>query len=409
MGSTVFHLAGALVKLGHRVTVITRRDKTVERNPKKIPQQKGVSVLSVKWAPLPMAFTVSYGKWAMRELMRIHKKDPFHAVHVHAPMISWKEKQYQMVREKIGPVITSLHGSWLGERDGMTRAAKHGEAAVWKNPNDLAILLTAKHYAKYERAAIRASTICVANSEATKADFITRYNPPEDWRCEVVRWGVDTNMFVPLDRDHEDTMLAHESIRNRYGEPDENALAGLPNTETPLLLAVGRLVARKGYRTLLKAMPEVLQSFPKAHLVIVGRGHMKRTLERQAKRLGVSESVTIEPGLPFDELAQLFRSSDLVAYPSYYEGQGLIPLEAMASGTPVVTVDDGPLPEMVDDSVGGLFDIDQPETLAKTIESLLQNHDGRQDMAKKGRKRVLDEYTYALNAERYAEFYTSSD
>ena len=409
MGSTVFHLAGALVKLGHRVTVITRRDKTVERNPKKIPQQKGVSVLSVKWAPLPMAFTVSYGKWALRELMRIHKKDPFHAVHVHAPMISWKEKQYQMVREKIGPVITSLHGSWLGERDGMTRAAKHGEAAVWKNPNDLAILLTAKHYAKYERAAIRASTVCVANSEATKADFITRYNPPEDWRCEVVRWGVDTNMFVPLDRDHEDTMLAHESIRNRYGEPDENALAGLPNTETPLLLAVGRLVARKGYRTLLKAMPEVLQSFPKAHLVIVGRGHMKRTLERQAKRLGVSESVTIEPGLPFDELAQLFRSSDLVAYPSYYEGQGLIPLEAMASGTPVVTVDDGPLPEMVDDSVGGLFDIDQPETLAKTIESLLQNHDGRQNMAKKGRKRVLDEYTYALNAERYAEFYASSD
>ena len=409
MGSTVFHLAGALVKLGHRVTVITRRDKTVERNPKKIPQQKGVSVLSVKWAPLPMAFTVSYGKWAMRELMRIHKKDPFHAVHVHAPMISWKEKQYQMVREKIGPVITSLHGSWLGERDGMTRAAKHGEAAVWKNPNDLAILLTAKHYAKYERAAIRASTVCVANSEATKADFIARYNPPEDWRCEVVRWGVDTNMFVPLDRDHEDTMLAHESIRNRYGEPDENALAGLPNTETPLLLAVGRLVARKGYRTLLKAMPEVLQSFPKAHLVIVGRGHMKRTLERQAKRLGVSESVTIEPGLPFDELAQLFRSSDLVTYPSYYEGQGLIPLEAMASGTPVVTVDDGPLPEMVDDSVGGLFDIDQPETLAKTIESLLQNHDGRQNMAKKGRKRVLDEYTYALNAERYAEFYASSD
>ena len=409
MGSTVFHLAGALVKLGHRVTVITRRDKSVERNPKKIPQQKGVSVLSVKWAPLPMAFTVSYGKWALRELLRIHKKDPFDAVHVHAPMISWKEKQYQMVRQKVGPVITSLHGSWLGERDGMTRAAKHGESAVWKNPNDLAILLTAKHYAKYERAAVRASTVCVANSEATKADFVARYNTPENWRCEVVRWGVDTNMFVPLDCDHEDTMLAHEEIRKRYGEPDENALAGLPETETPLLLAVGRLVARKGYRTLLKAMPEVLQSFPKAHLVIVGRGHMKRTLERQAKRLGVADSLTIEPGLPFDELAQLFRSADLVAYPSYYEGQGLIPLEAMASGTPVVTVNDGPLPEMVDDSVGGLFDIDKPETLAKAIESLLTDHDGRLQMANNGRKRVLDEYTYALNAERYAEFYATKD
>ena len=409
MGSTVFHLAGALVKQGHRVTVITRRDKSVERNPRKIPQQEGVSVLSVKWAPLPMAFTVSYGKWALRELLRIHRRDPFDAVHVHAPMISWKDKQYQMVKDKVGPVITSLHGSWLGERDGMTRAAKHGESAVWKNPNDLAILLTAKHYAKYERAAVRTSTVCVANSEATKADFQARYDPPENWRCEVVRWGVDTNMFVPLDRDHEDTMLAHEEMRRRFGEPDENALAGLAETETPLILAVGRLVARKGYRTLLKAMPAVLEAYPGAHLAIVGRGHMKRTLERQAKRLGVAESVTIEAGLPFEQLAQLFRSADLVAYPSYYEGQGLIPLEAMASGTPVVTVDDGPLPEMVDETVGGLFDINQPDTLGTAINALLNDPEQRENMAANGRRRVLDEYTYSLNAERYAEYYATKD
>ena len=409
MGSTVFHLAGALVKQGHRVTVITRRDKSVERNPRKIPQQEGVSVLSVKWAPLPMAFTVSYGKWALRELLRIHRRDPFNAVHVHAPMISWKDKQYQMVKEKVGPVITSLHGSWLGERDGMTRAAKHGESAVWKNPNDLAILLTAKHYAKYERAAVRTSTVCVANSEATKADFQARYDPPENWRCEVVRWGVDTNMFVPLDRDHEDTMLAHEEMRRRFGEPDENALAGLAETETPLILAVGRLVARKGYRTLLKAMPAVLEAYPGAHLAIVGRGHMKRTLDRQAKRLGVAASVTIEAGLPFEQLAQLFRSADLVAYPSYYEGQGLIPLEAMASGTPVVTVDDGPLPEMVDETVGGLFDINQPDTLATAINALLNDPEQRENMAANGRRRVLDEYTYSLNAERYAEYYATKD
>ncbi|MDP6899996.1 MAG: glycosyltransferase family 4 protein [Candidatus Thalassarchaeaceae archaeon] len=407
MGSTVFHLAGALVRMGHRVTVITRRDKNAIRNPRSIPHQEGVSVLQVKWAPLPMAFTVSYGKWALRELLRIHRKDPVDAVHVHAPMISWKEKQYNMVRETVAPVITSLHGSWLGERDGMIRAAKHGESATWKNPNDLAILLTAKHYAKYERAAVRASTLCVANSEATKRDFQARYNPPEGWRCEVVRWGVDTDMFVPLDADHEDTMLAHENIRNRYGSPDENALAGRSDTNTPLILAVGRLVARKGFRTLLKSMPSVLKSHPGAHLVIVGRGHMKRTLERQAKKLGVSDSVTIEPGMPFEDLAQLFRSANLVAYPSYYEGQGLIPLEAMASGTPVVTVDDGPLPEMVDESVGALFNLETPNSLADSINDLLSNHEIRTTMAAAGRRRVLDEYTYALNAERYAEFYAN--
>jgi glycosyltransferase involved in cell wall biosynthesis len=406
MGSTVFHLAGALVRMGHRVTVITRRDKNAQRNPRSMPQQDGVSVLQVKWAPLPMAFTVSYGKWALRELLRVHDKDPVDAVHVHAPMISWKEKQYKLVKEKVAPVITSLHGSWLGERDGMVRAAKHGESATWKNPNDLAILLTAKHYAKYEKAAVRESTLCVANSEATKRDFESRYNPPEGWRCEVVRWGVDTNMFVPLDKDHEDTMLAHEKIRLRYGVPDDNALAGLSDTETPLILAVGRLVARKGFRTLLKSMPAVIAKHPGAHLVIVGRGHMKRTLEKQAKRLGVSDSVTIEPGMPFEDLAQLFRSANLVAYPSYYEGQGLIPLEAMASGTPVVTVDDGPLPEMVDDTVGGLFDIEKPGSLSGEINALLSDSQKRESMASAGRRRVLDEYTYALNAERYSDFYS---
>ena len=204
-------------------------------------------------------------------------------------------------------------------------------------------------------------------------------------------------------------MLAHEEMRRRFGEPDENALAGLAETETPLILAVGRLVARKGYRTLLKAMPAVLEAYPGAHLAIVGRGHMKRTLERQAKRLGVAESVTIEAGLPFEQLAQLFRSADLVAYPSYYEGQGLIPLEAMASGTPVVTVDDGPLPEMVDETVGGLFDINQPDTLATAINALLNDPEQRENMAANGRRRVLDEYTYSLNAERYAEYYATKD
>ena len=111
--------------------------------------------------------------------------------------------------------------------------------------------------------------------------------------------------------------------------------------------------------------------------------------------------------MPFEQLAQLFRSADLVAYPSYYEGQGLIPLEAMASGTPVVTVDDGPLPEMVDSEVGALFDLGDADSLAEKINVLLSNPEGRQKMGRAGRHRVLEEYTYTLNAERYAGFYKS--
>jgi len=302
-------------------------------------------------------------------------------------------------------VTTSLHGSWLGERDGMVRAAKYGESATWKNPNDLAILLTAKHYAKYERAAVHGSTVCVPNSEATKRDFESRYNPPKNWRAEVVRWGVDVEMFRPQNHDDEDSQIAHEKMRNRYGQPDEVALSGGAETNTPLLLAVGRLAGRKGFRTLLRAMPEILSKNSGAHLVIVGRGHMRKTLLKQAKKLGIENAVTIESGMAFADLAQLFRSADLCVYPSLYEGQGLIPLESMASGTPCATVNDGPLPEMVDESVGALFEVGSPKSLANEVNNLLADTEKRAMFAEAGRKRVVSEYTYDLNAIKYANFY----
>ena len=124
MGSTVFHLSSALAKMGHKVTVLTRRDSQAIKNPSLIPKIDGVNVLMVKWAKIPMAFTRSYGRHALKELLRLHKVDPVDAVHVHAPMISWTAKQFAQVRAEIGNVTTTLHGSWLGESDGMLRAAK---------------------------------------------------------------------------------------------------------------------------------------------------------------------------------------------------------------------------------------------------------------------------------------------
>ncbi len=406
MGSTVFHLSGALARMGHRVTVITRREAKACEDASIIPRQVGVEVRMVRWTPLPMAFTRSYGNHALKELLALHAEQRVDAVHVHAPMISWSPKQYALVRAEIGNVTTSLHGSWLGERDGMRRAARLGESAAWKNPNDLAILATAGYYAKYERAAVRGSTVCVANSEATKRDFLARYEPPDNWRVEVVRWGVDINMFHPQNHDEEDAQLAHEAMRRRYGQPDDAALRGDADTSTPLLLAVGRLAGRKGFRTLLKAMPLILTQHPGTQLVIVGRGKMRRTLLKQAERLGVKDAVTIESGMSFDNLAQLFRSADLTVYPSLYEGQGLIPLESMASGTPCATVDDGPLPEMVDESVGGLFQVGNPSSLAEVVNGLLSDPTLRVKMTTAGRERVVEHYTYDKNAEKYAEFYS---
>ncbi|MFL2977971.1 MAG: glycosyltransferase family 1 protein [Candidatus Poseidoniales archaeon] len=391
MGSTVFHLSAALVARGHRVTVITRNGGGGP-----IPKQDGVKVRIVNWAKIPMAFTRSYGKYALNDLTKLHSEDPVDVVHLHCPMISWNTLQFNTCTSKVAPVVSSLHGSWLGERDGLLTARRQREAAVWANPNDLAILLTAGHYARFEKAAIHGSKVCVANSKATMEDFVMRYDPPDNWDCEVVHWGVDTEMFVPIDMDDMESTEQRKSLRLKYGVDDSSNL----------ILAVGRLAARKGYGSLLKAFAKVHETNPDTTLVIVGRGHLRKRLLRQAKRLSLDSSVVIESGMPFEDLAMLFRSANLVVYPSYYEGQGLIPLEAMSSGTPVVTVDHGPLPEMVDNTVGSLFQMGDVDSMAESILTELTNPALLSLKGEAGRKRVLESFTYAHDAERFESIYS---
>ena len=405
IGTVVHHLAGALAERGHEVTVITRNSKATKINPSLIPSQKGVEVIEVGWLPIPMSFTRSYGKRAMKELMRLHSRKSVDIVHLLCPLVAWNKKQFDIVKSKVAPVIAVMNGTWIGEKEGLRLAAKNSETAVWKNPNDLAIRLTAKHYAKYEQIAISEADLTVSISESCKKEIINTYRPPTNWRNEVILYGVDEKQFFPLHNDWEEAQLRHEETRMKYGEPDENALAGEVDTETPLLLAVGRLVARKGFQTLIRAMPEILKEVPKAHLVIVGRGHMAKTMNKQVKALGIQKSVTIEAGMPFEQLTQLYRSADLVIYPSYYEGQGLVPLEAMASGTSVVTVNHGPLPEMVDSTVGETFTAGDEEELAKVVIKELSDHENRSNKIKNGRERILNTYTYAHNAESYELLY----
>ena len=394
IGSVVFHLASHLVELGHEISIITRSHKG------KVPTQEGVEVIEVPWAKLPMAFTRSYGKHALKAIKKLESRKKIDVINAHLPLVSWKRKEFRWLEQNIAPVVSCLHGSWIGEKEGVKRAAAAKESATWKNPNDLAILTTAGYYSKYERAGVLESSICVANSQSTLKEFKRWYNPSEDFDCEVVLWGCDHKVFRPPNIDDEAEQLMHEKIRTEYGCDDEAALSYSNETSTPMILAVGRLVARKGYMTLLRAFPKILENNPKAKLVIVGRGHMKKSMQKTAKKLGVSDSVHIQSSLTFDELSQHFRSADLVVYPSYYEGQGLIPLESLASGTPVATVNQEPLTEMVDLSVGGLFERGNPDDLARCVNEMLSSEE-TQNKALLGRERVLSKYTYEHNASDY--------
>ena len=388
MGSTVFHLSSKLAAMGHTISVITRSSKGTP------PHLEGVRVIQVPWLKVPLEFTRSYGKSALRELTRLHADQPVDVVHLHCPMASWSNKQFERCRREIAPIVSSMHGTWLGERDGLALAARYGEPAVWANPNDIAIRFMAGRYARFEKSAIQNSAVIVPNSRATKLDLESRYDAPSDWDCEVIHWGVDTGMFVPMHRDSEEDSHKKNEIRSKYGL----------GPETLLLLAVGRLAARKGHGLLLRAFAMSAESTD-SHLVIIGRGSLRGKLNRLASRLGISHRVTIESGMGFEQISEMYRTSDLVIYPSYYEGQGLIPLEAMSSGTPVVTVDHGPLPEMVDESVGGLFEIGSVESLSEAICHESSSMDSLLEKGGEGRKRVLERFTLDGNAEDFLAVY----
>ena len=203
IGSVVFHLAGHLASCGNEVSIITRSHKV---NP---PGQSGVNVIQVPWLKLPMAFTRSYAKNALKALKNLHRNKKVDVVHIHLPLASFSRKEFRLIEQNIAPICSSLHGSWLGEKQGVIRASKAKESATWRNPNDLAIRLTAKYYSKFERAGILESSISVANSQSTLNEFKNWYQPSRDFNSDVVLWGCDHKVFRPPNQDDEEEQLNH--------------------------------------------------------------------------------------------------------------------------------------------------------------------------------------------------------
>ena len=404
LGTATHHLASAMVADGHQVSVITRHTSWLGLGAYPGTELQGVEVHPVAWAPVPMAFTRSYGRAALRQLRRLHRQNPIDIVHLHCPMIALTTRQIRSIRSQIAPVVATMHGTWLGEKDGLRLASRAGESSAWLNPNDLAILFTARWYARFERAAVQNVDLVVANSEATRQDLIDRYRPPEGWRCEVVYCGIDPSLFHPLNTDDGEEMERTLTLRRRY-QPTASAIPG--DVDSPFLLAVGRLAGRKGFRSLVRSMPAIVEKYPGTHLLIVGRGGMRSRLERDARHLGLSANISIESSLAFADLATTYRAADIVIHPALYEGQGLIPLEAMASGRPILTVARPPLTEMVDGEVGRLFEPGDSADIAKVVCTLLEHPLSWTQLGEAGRRLISEryEFTQAGASQRMLSFY----
>lgn len=165
-----------------------------------------------------------------------------------------------------------------------------------------------------------------------------------------------------------------------------------------IILTVGRWNSAERYKgadTLISVLPRVLRAAPDIRLVLVGDGNDRPRLEALARTTGVSEQTCFIHGISQEELFACYAHCDLFALPSAGEGFGLVFLEAMAHGKPVIGGAHGGTPDVVEDGVTGVLvrhgDVAQ---LAGAIESFTGDPAAAREMGVRGRQRIQEMYTF---------------
>jgi glycosyltransferase involved in cell wall biosynthesis len=244
----------------------------------------------------------------------------------------------------------------------------------------------------------------------------------------AVRWDVRREKWLARSAD---TLVTHsEAHRRRMAEEigiDAERIAVVPHgisfdrdfqrparrgTELTVVY-LGRLENRKGTIDVLRAVPGVLRDVPEARFVLIGvdRPHCPggRTHAQYLEEEFPSEvrsRITLTGRLPDVDVDRWLQTADLFVAPSLYESFGLVFLEAMRWGTPVIGTRAGGIPEIVEDGESGiLVPPSEPCQLAQAIAGLLRSEDRRRRLGEAGRHRVETIFSLDRMARQVADFY----
>lgn len=269
-----------------------------------------------------------------------------------------------------------VHGHLFhGNVYGVTAAALTGvETIVSSKHND------PPFWSEQPYATIHDLTLGRTDAVVTISDHVRRYlleeTSVDPGKVRTVRYGMSTEEFEAVD---EGTVA---SVREEFVDEGQGPLVG----------TVARLSEQKDLPTLLRAFERVRDRHPEAHLAVVGRGEREAALKSLADDLGLSEAVTFA-GFRSDVPA-LMHAFDVFALPSRWEGFGMVFLEAMAAGTPVVASNTSAIPEVVaDGETGVLCEPGDIEVFADAIGGLLADDGRRAWMCERCRERMRTEFS----------------
>ncbi|KUO16094.1 glycogen synthase [Streptomyces dysideae] len=245
-----------------------------------------------------------------------------------------------------------------------------------------------------ERTAIEAADAVIAVSGAMREDILTCYPALDPESVHVVHNGIDTTLYQP---DHGTDVLRRIGL----------------DADRPYVLFVGRITRQKGVPHLLRAVRDI---DPAAQVVLCAGAPDTPEIDQEFRDLyqelsRVREGVHWIPQmLPRPEVIQLLTHAAVFVCPSVYEPLGIVNLEAMACGTPVVASRVGGIPEVVDDGRTGLLvplgdDDDFEAGLAQALDSVVGDPEAARRMGEAGRERAVGEFGWDAVARRTVLLY----
>ncbi|MEV1147270.1 glycosyltransferase [Micromonospora sp. NPDC049799] len=366
----VAELAAALAGEGHDVRVYTRRDSTAL--PETVAAPHGYQVCHVPAGParrVPkdelLPYMGEFGRWLAGQ-WRDGGWTP-HVAHAHFWMSGLAT--LHAGRRTGVPVVLTYHA--LG-----TVKKRHQGARDTSPPGRIG----------YERALGRAVDRVIVQCQDEIGELL-RLGVPRS-RMALVPSGVNEEMFRP-----DGPVVPRDPAR-------------------PRIITVGRMVERKGFQEVVRALPAV----PDAECVVVGGppaellpadGYARR-LTALAESCGVADRVKLVGAVPREEMGRWYRSADLLVAAPWYEPFGLTPLEAMACGVPVVGTDVGGISDtVVHGLTGDLVPPRDPRTLGAAVRRLLADRVRRFAYATAALDRIRSRYSWKRCAEQLGAVYAA--
>lgn len=319
-------LARVLAARGHEVTFLVPRHR--EGTPDDESAGERLRVVRYSGAGGRASAFLRAGEAACARLLASNRV-PFDIVHTHFAYAAAGPLRAIAQRQGRLPHVRTFYGPW--DAEGFVEDADRARRA---SPGLKRPLLSAVAHLKraarrrVERTNVAASDRVLVLSEHSRREAL-EYGSPEG-AIRFAPGGADLARFHP-----------------GAGQDAARRTLGLPG-ERPILFTVRRLVPRMGLENLVAAMTEVVKEFPEVLLLIGGKGPQKEALESAVRERGLTEQVRLLGFIADEHLPDYYRAADLFVLPTVaLEGFGLITVEAMASGTPVVGTPVGATPEIL--------------------------------------------------------------